>query len=163
MIYLALDQALQTTGWAIFDDLSLITYGHFTISGSKSIEVRLNAIMKELSNLENKFNFQDIFFEDIQSQQNKETYKKLSYVQAAIMIWCYNTEHKFSILSPSHWRSILKEKYKINFGKVRAEQKRAAQQLVRQKFNVEATEDECDAICIGLAGLAEKNKKTSAF
>ena len=163
MIYLALDQALQTSGWAIFDNDKLVEFGHFNIPANKSIEVRLTLIMKELSNLENKFEFQDIFFEDIQSQQNKETYKKLAYVQAAILIWCYNTNHKFYILSPSHWRSILKEKYKINFGKSRADQKQTAKTLINQIFEINPTEDECDAICIGLAGLAEKNKKLSAF
>ena len=86
MIYLALDQALQTTGWAIYQDDQLIEFGHFNIPAGKAIEQRLFAIMKHLSELENKFNVQYIFFEDIQSQQNKETYKKLAYVQAAIMI-----------------------------------------------------------------------------
>lgn len=163
MKILALDQALQTTGWAVFENSKLIDYGHFTIPANKPIEQRLSTLMQKLSLIEDEFNFEDVFFEDIQAQQNKETYKKLAYVQAAVMIWCYSTEHKFNILPPSHWRSILKEKYKINFGKVRAEQKKAAQELARQKFSVEATEDECDAICIGLAGLVEKNKKMSAF
>jgi hypothetical protein len=36
--------------------------------------------------LEEKYNFQDIFFEDIQYQNNAETYKKLAFVQATIMI-----------------------------------------------------------------------------
>lgn len=163
MLYLALDQSLKTSGWAVFEDDILKDYGHFTIPAHKPIEFRLNSLMKELSNLENKFEFQDIFFEDIQSQQNKETYKKLAYVQAVILIWCYNTNHKFYILSPSHWRSILKEKYKINFGKSRADQKQTAKTLINQIFEINPTEDECDAICIGLAGLAEKNKKLSAF
>ena len=163
MIYLALDQALQTTGWAIFNDGQLVNHGHFSIPANKPIEQRLLMIMKKLSELENEFEFENLFFEDIQSQQNKETYKKLAYVQAAILIWCYNTNHKFIILSPSHWRSILKDKYKINFGRARAEQKKAAQELVRQQFQIEATEDECDAICIGLAGLIENQKTKSAF
>jgi hypothetical protein len=34
---------------------------------------------------------------------------------------------------------------------------------VRQQLNIEATEDECDAICIGLAGIQEKRKNESAF
>ena len=163
MIYLSLDQALQTTGYAIFDEDSLIEYGHFTIPANKKIEVRLNAIMQELSELENRFEFQDVFFEDIQAQQNKETYKKLAYVQAAVLIWCYNTEHKTTILAPSHWRSVLKNKYKISFGKARQEQKKAAQELVRQRFGIQASEDECDAICIGLAGIQERKQTTSAF
>ena len=163
MIYLALDQALQTTGWAIFNDGQLVNHGYFSIPANKPIEQRLLMIMKKLSELENEFEFENLFFEDIQSQQNKETYKKLAYVQAAILIWCYNTNHKFTILPPSHWRSILKDKYKINFGRARVEQKKAAQELVRQQFQIEATEDECDAICIGLAGLIENQKTKSAF
>ena len=55
------------------------------------------------------------------------------------------------------------EKYKINFGKSRADQKQTAKTLINQIFEINPTEDECDAICIGLAGLAEKNKKLSAF
>lgn len=42
--------------------------------------------MQKLSLIEDEFNFDDVFFEDIQAQQNKETYKKLAYVQAAVMI-----------------------------------------------------------------------------
>lgn len=163
MIYLALDQALQTTGWAVFENSKLIGHGHFTIPANKPIEQRLSTLMQRLSLIEEQFNFDNVFFEDIQAQQNKETYKKLAYVQAAVMIWCYSTEHKFSILSPSHWRKVLKDKYKVSFGKARAEQKKAAQELVRQQLNIEATEDECDAICIGLAGIQEKRKNESAF
>lgn len=163
MIYLALDQALQTTGWAIFDNDKLISHGHFTIPANKPIEIRLRNFMRKLIELGQEFDFEYVFFEDIQSQQNKETYKKLAYVQAAIMIWSYFAELSFTILSPSHWRKVLKDKYKISFGKSRKEQKSAAQQLVRQQFDIEATEDECDAICIGLAGIEERRKTTSAF
>ena len=163
MLYLALDQSLKTSGWAVFEDDILKDYGHFTIPAHKPIEFRLNSLMKELSNLENKYNFQDIFFEDIQSQQNKETYKKLAYVQAAIMIWCFSTNHKFYILSPSHWRSVIREKYNKTFGKTRIEQKAAAQEFVKERFNIQATQDESDAICIGVAGLLDKGKRTSAF
>jgi len=42
--------------------------------------------MQRLSLIEEEFNFDNVFFEDIQAQQNKETYKKLAYVQATIMI-----------------------------------------------------------------------------
>lgn len=66
-------------------------------------------------------------------------------------------------MPPSHWRKVLKDKYKVSFGKARAEQKKAAQDLVRQQLNIEATEDECDAICIGLAGIQEKRRNESAF
>lgn len=164
MIYLALDQALQTTGWAIFDDNSLIDYGIFKTKNTDPIDKKLFDIWNQLNVLKDKYKVNYLFFEDIQKQQNAETYKKLAYVQATIMLWCYYVENiKYIILAPSHWRSLLKDKYKMNFGKARVEQKKVAQQLVRQEFNIEASQDECDAICIGLAGFIEKNKKTSAF
>ncbi len=163
MIYLALDQALQTTGWAIFNDKQLIQYGHFTIPANKPIEQRLNLFTKELMKLEEKYNFKDVFFEDIQYQNNAETHKKLAFIQATIMIWCYNTEHKFTILAPSHWRSVLKSKYNISFGRARAEQKKKSKELIKEIYQIEVSEDEADAICLGTAGIQEKEQNRSAF
>lgn len=163
MIVLGLDQSLNTTGYSIFDNEKLIKYGSFTIPANKPIEQRLNLFTKELMKLEEEYNFQDIFFEDIQYQNNAETHKKLAFVQATIIIWCYSTEHKFTILAPSHWRSILKSKYNISFGRSRKEQKQKARELVKQIYNLEVTEDEADAICLGLCGIQEKKQNESAF
>lgn len=163
MIYLSLDQSLNTTGYALFDDKTLIAYGKFNIPAAKPIEQRLNLFIKEVMKLEEEYHFKDIFFEDIQYQNNAETYKKLAFVQAALIIWCYNTSHKFTILAPSHWRSILKNNYKINFGRSRQEQKQKARELVRQTYQMEVSEDEADAICLGIAALKEKDNNKSAF
>lgn len=161
--YLSLDQALQTTGWAIYEGDTLVTHGHFTISSTKPIEQRLGAIWKELNALYDTYEFDELFYEDIQKQQNAETYKKLAYVQAAVLLWCFFKDVRSTCLGPSHWRSVLSSAYNVSFGKTRPQQKAAAQQLVKDKFQVEATEDECDAICIGLAAIQEKSKKVSAF
>lgn len=163
MKYLALDQALQTSGWAVYDNNKLLNYGFFKTHNTIPIEERLAEIFTELTKLFEKYDFNYVFFEDIQKQQNIETYKKLCYVHAAVMLWCYFEQIQFSILSPSHWRSIIKDKYKINFGKVRTDQKAAAQKFVKEHFDIQASEDECDAICLGLAGIEELGKKKSAF
>jgi len=44
MNYLALDQALQTTGFALFKDDKLIKYGNFTTPANKPIDQRLGQI-----------------------------------------------------------------------------------------------------------------------
>lgn len=164
MRYLALDQALQTSGWAIFNNGDLIEYGTFKTKNFDPIEKRLHDIWNELNELADKYEFDYVFFEDIQQQRNAETYKKLAYVQAAIFLWCYWIENvEYMILSPSHWRSLLKDKYKVNFGKNRVEQKKAAQELIEQLYKLKVTQDEADAICIGLAGYSEYNKIRSAF
>lgn len=104
-----------------------------------------------------------MYFEDVFKQPNLQTYYKLSLVHSAIMLWCYFNDIKFTILAPSHWRKILKEKYKISFGKARQEQKQKAIELVQEQCGQSVSSDEADAICIGIAGMLENNKRKSAF
>lgn len=164
MIYLALDQALHTTGWAVFKESNLKCFGNFTIPTNKPIEQRLGQhYWKKLNELYNEYNFDYLFIEDIQYQNNAETYKKLAYVQCCILLWSYFNEIKINILSPSHWRSVIKDNYSISFGRKREEQKNNAVNFVNKKYNISASSDEADAICIGCAGLIENNKNKSAF
>ena len=163
MIYLALDQALQTTGYAIFEDEELIKWGTFSTKASDPIEKRLFTIQYRMTLLNWDYNIDYIFFEDTQKQVNLDTYKRLCYVQSAIMLFCQQQDIKYNILSPSHWRKILKDKYKINWGRKREEQKQAALDWVRQEYDGNFTTDSADAICIGRAGILEYKKNESAF
>ena len=164
MITIGLDNALNTTGWSIFKDEELIAHSTFSIPAYKSIEVRLGEIWNKLNDLYREYQFEYVYFEDIQQQRgNVQTFKKLAYVQAAILLWCYFNEIKYTIFAPSHWRSTLKSTYGLGFGNARAEQKKKAQELVKQIFKIDVTEDEADAICIGLGGIQERIEKKSAF
>ena len=164
MFYLALDQALQTTGYAIFEDDKLVKWGTFSTNPSFPIEERLYTIQQELTKLDQHYNIGYVFFEDTQKQANLDTYKRLCYVQSVIMLWCRNRGGiKYKILSPSHWRKILKDKHQINWGRKREEQKQAALKWVRQEYDGKFTTDSADAICIGQAGLIELNQNRSAF
>lgn len=155
---------MQNTGWAVFEGNNLIEFGIFKTKASSPIEQRLGSIWNKLNDLADKYEFGYLIFEDIQQQTNAETYKKLAYVQAAIFLWCYWNENiKYSILSPSHWRKILKDRYQVSFGRKREEQKKAAQQFVEQQYNLKVSSDEADAICIGAAGIIEYNKNRSAW
>ena len=164
MKILSLDQALQTSGYAIFENNKLIKWGTFSTKASDPIEERLYTIQQELTKLDQQYNIEHVFFEDTQKQINLDTYKRLCYVQSAIMLWCKNHgDIKYNILSPSHWRKILKDKYKINWGHKREEQKKAALEWVQQEYNENFTTDSADAVCIGRAGLIELNQNRSAF
>ena len=164
MFYLALDQALQTTGYAVFEDDKLIKWGTFSTDASSSIEDRLYTIQQELNKLDKYYNIGYVFFEDTQKQVNLDTYKRLCYVQSVIMLWCRNRGGiQYSVLSPSHWRKILKDKYKINWGRKREEQKQAALNWIQKEYEGNFTTDSADAICIGRAGLIELNQNRSAF
>ena len=154
---LALDQALQLSGWSLFDGRDLVTSGTFSVKTTLPIEQRLNCIMRHISELYNEYEFDALVFEDIQLQcGNVTTYQRLSYVQAAIMIWCYTNDVKYKVLAPSHWRKILKDKCGISFGRKREEQKQNAIDFVKDKFDIDVSTDEADAICIGFAAQLER-------
>lgn len=157
--YLALDQSLNLTGFAYFDSNGiLIESNTFNIPKNKLIEERLAAFYKHLTNLVKDENIEHIFFEDIQYQNNKDTFKKLAFVQSTILLWCYWNQIKYTILSPSHWRKIITDNYNIKFGRARAEQKKNCFDFIIKKWNLsesDITEDEADAIALGMAGIIE--------
>lgn len=156
MRILALDQSSRVSGWSIYDNDKLIDFGHFSIPSFLPVERKMNELMRQLCELHNKFEFAAIAFEDIQLQAgNVKTFKILSYMQAAIIIWCYDNDMSYKILAPSHWRSILKDNFHLSFGRKRTEQKQVAQEFVQNKFNITVTEDEADSICLGLAAVLE--------
>lgn len=159
MKLLALDQSSKVSGYAIFEDGKLTHEGWFSVGSTLPIEQRLNKFIAKLNELYNNHEFDKVIFEDIQLQAgNVKTFKTLSYIQAAIIIWCYNNDIKYSVSAPSHWRSIIKDTCGVSFGRKRAEQKQAAMDFVKEKFKLDnPTEDTCDAICIGYSSLLEKD------
>lgn len=166
-MYLALDQSLNITGYAFFDaEANVLDTGIFVIKPNRPIEQRLSDIWENLNQITKNKNIEYIFIEDIQYQNNKDTYKKLAYVQAAIFLWCYWNDIKFSILAPSHWRKIITDNYGIKFGRSRAEQKQSCYDFIIKKWNLsqdKVTEDMADAIALGMAGIIEKDSNTNEW
>lgn len=157
---ISLDQSLSCTGWAVFEDNTLIAADTFSISKTAPMDRRLLEIYKNLTDLYHEYEFEKIYFEDIQLQAgNALTYKHLAYAQAAIILWCGHMNMDWSISAPSHWRKVLGG----GFGRKRAEQKRYAIQLVQKWYNIEVPSDIADAICIGRAAIQESREKKVAF
>lgn len=160
MKFLALDQALNVSGWAVFEDGTLVAADTFTISKTAPMNKRLLGMYKNLTDLYYKYEFEKIYFEDIQLQAgNALTYKHLAYAQAAVILWCAHMDMDYDIFAPSHWRKVLGG----GFGRKRAEQKRYAIQLVQKWYNIEVSSDIADAICIGRAAIQESREKKVAF
>lgn len=160
MKFLALDQALGTSGWAVFDDKILIAADTFSVSKTAPMDRRLLEIYKNLTDLYHEYEFDKIYFEDIQLQAgNALTYKHLAYAQAAIILWCGHMNMDWSMSAPSHWRKVLGG----GFGRKRAEQKRHAIDLVEKWYNIDVPSDIADAICIGRAAIQEIKVEKVAF
>lgn len=149
MKILALDQSTRVTGWAVFADDALQEYGKFDAENAGTdIGKRLTYIREKVKTLIDKYDIQKILIEEIQLQNtvgnNVVTYKKLAYVQAILIQMFDELRLPYEIIASSSWKSTLGIK-----GRARAEQKKNAQIYVNTIYDIKATQDECDAICIG--------------
>ena len=149
MKILALDQSSRVTGWAVFVDGALQEYGKFDAENAGAdIGKRLTYIREKVTALIDKYNIQKVLIEEIQLQNtvgnNVVTYKKLAYVQAVLIQMLDELKLPYEIIASSSWKSTLGIR-----GRARAEQKKNAQLYVNTTYGIKATQDECDAICIG--------------
>ena len=90
-----------------------------------------------------------VVIEDVVLQRSPQTLKDLSQLQGTIMGICYGMNIPCEVLFPSAWRKQLH--FKQGKGIKRPELKQQAKDYVKQAYGITPTEDECDAICIGLA------------
>lgn len=153
MTLLSLDQASKTSGYAVFKNKKLITFGKFTYE-DYDLGQRLYNIRNKVSELIETYQPDYVVFEDIQQQNNVannvQTFKSLAEVYGVIseLLTSLRLPHS-SILSTS-WKSTLGIK-----GRTRQEQKRNAQEYVINTYHPsdKPTQDMSDAICIGTAYL----------
>lgn len=153
---IALDQSTQITGYSIFQNKELIAHGIFNPSGDYEHRiVKLRAwLLDKLASLKPNV---EVYFEDIQLQDlgrgniGVVTYKKLAHVQGALIVTCIEEGVPYHIVPAATWRSTCGVK-----GRVRSEYKPAAQKHVLEKYGIQATEDEADAICIGEHGTKNR-------
>ena len=146
---LALDQSSRITGWAVFEDGKLIGHGKFDAENAGSdIAKRLHYIRNKIKQLIDQFQVTEVILEDIQMQgnvvNNVQTFKTLAEVFGVISELLIELNIPQSAVLASSWKSTLGVK-----GANRAAQKKNAQEYVLNTYSIKATQDECDAICIG--------------
>lgn len=152
---LALDQASKVTGWAIFEDGELKSYGKISLDDPNT-DTRLVQLRQDIQTLVADYNIDEVIFEDIQQQNNVannvQTFKVLAEVYGVVSELLQEIQIPHStVLAPS-WKSTLGIK-----GRTRAEQKKNAQLYVEQNYGIHVIQDIADAVCIGTHHI-KKNK-----
>lgn len=158
---LALDQSSKITGYAIFENAKLIKYGKINLTDD-DVGIRLMKLRNQVKSLIEDENIDELVFEDIQMQanvqNNVQTFKTLAEVFGVIYELATEMNVPNTAVLASSWKSTLSIK-----GKDRPAQKRNAQALIEKTFNVKPTQDECDAICIGLHHILKPVKSNGSF
>lgn len=157
MRLLALDQSSRITGYAIFIDGKVETYGKIDLK-DEDIGVRLNILRDRLAQLIMDYDIDEIAFEDIymdgQKVNNVSTFKILAEVFGVCYELFTDMGIKNTAVLAGTWKSTLGIK-----GKTRPEQKRNAQQWVIEHYGVKPSQDECDALCIGAHILSKQDSE----
>lgn len=150
MKLIGLDISTRITGYSIYVDGLLADHGTIDFHKIKDTEERqCNMASSILMLLEN--NKPDVVYvEDTFVKGNVETSMKLMMMIGSVFGWCSFNDVVFHKIKPSAWRSTVG----ISIGnKSRNELKDADIEYVLNKYGVECTDDEADAIGIGEAGV----------
>ena len=152
---LALDQASKCTGWAIFEDGELKSYGKISLD-DPTTDTRLVQLRQGIQTLVTDYNIDEVIFEDIQQQNNVannvQTFKVLAEVYGVVSELLQEIQIPHSTVLAASWKSTLGIK-----GRTRAEQKKNAQLYVKQNYGIHVIQDIADAVCIGTHHI-KKNK-----
>lgn len=156
---LALDQATYISGYSVFDNRKLVESGIFEAVSNNSME-RVAKLKSWLKLMIKKWEPDVVALEDIHLGKpgdsfsvGIQTFKVLAQLQGVLMNLLYEEGIPFILVFPSVWRSHCGVK-----GKTKSDLKRSMMEVVREEFNVEVTNDEAEAIGIGLFAASSYQK-----
>ncbi len=159
MIIMGIDASTKCTGYGIVDsDGKLITHGVIDFKSEKDIDVRIDNMIKNLIDLIKVLKPDVVYIEDSWKAGkvlNIETTKKLTNIIGAVRCLCIENKSLFNSVYPSEWRSAIG----IDGGKgtKREEFKERAVKWVKQKFDIDVSDDEAEGVCIAYAGNIMNN------
>lgn len=148
---LALDAATNITGYAIYDNRTLVSYGTYKVEGSLPAEARINEIKKWLLAAIEEWEPDFIGLENIQlqsygnNQYQVETYRVLANLQGVLIDAAFEKSIDHDLVYSTEWRQYCG----VGGGTGRENKKKQAQAKVKLWYGLDCTQDEADAICIG--------------
>jgi len=106
-----------------------------------------------MEGLVDEYNIDAVVVEDVFYMRNASTHKKLSGLLYVLITWLYENQTKFLVVTASQWRAT-----SDITGKGRTAKKRASKKYVLDRFGEKVTNDESDAILIGIHAIEQLNE-----
>ena len=149
---LALDAATKVTGYAIYDNDILVSYGIYKADENLEATDRINEIKHWLESALDSWAPDFVGIENIQLQSfgtngryQVEMYRTLANLQGVLVDTLFEKQIPHDLVYSTEWRKYCG----VGDGKGRENKKRQAQDKVELWYNQKCTQDEADAICIG--------------
>ena len=149
---LALDAATKITGYAIYDNDILVSYGVYKADENLEATDRINEIKHWLEAALDNWKPDFVGIENIQLQSfgsngkyQVEMYRVLANLQGVLVDTLFEKQIPHELVYSTEWRKYCG----VGDGKGRENKKRQAQDKVELWYNQKCTQDEADAICLG--------------
>ena len=146
---LAFDQSTKISAYSIFIDGEYMEHGVIDLHKMKDTSERVRAMGVELCRTIEKYQPHVVVIEEVAQQSSPLTLKLLARIQGIIIGFCAAHNIDTYIVEPSKWRSTLH--FHQGAGVKREELKAQAIKYVKANYGLDATEDECEALCINEA------------
>lgn len=154
MKLIAFDQSTTASGWCVMEmgTCEIIEYGVIKPVGETN--ERISYTVKRALALCRIHEPTFVFIEGVQYQKNTKVLEILAKLAGVLEIMLIEQGYFVNIVKASEWR----RRVGISNGK-RAKMKQTARDLVKEKYDLEPTEDECEAILFALAFATEETRK----
>lgn len=147
---LSFDQSTRLSGYAYFEHGQYIESGVVDMSKSQlETDKRSFEMAKELWKVIKKYKPEYLILENVQQQSSVSTVIILARLAGMIIGYAEAHNVQTHILLPSQWRKALN--YSQGAKVKRQELKQQSIDYVKQNFGLDLPEDECEAICEGIA------------
>lgn len=140
-----LDQSTKKTGYSVWDDNKLKSFGTIQVDETLSTIDRACEMYEEIKKFIKDVKPNYVCIEDTQFQHNQKVYKLLSQMQGMVFALLVDMDIGFCIIEPSSWKSYAGIK-----SRKREDQKKETIEFVKKNYKVKKpTDDEADSIAIG--------------
>ena len=141
---LGFDQSTTVSGWCIFEDNRYIDSGVLDLSFMKKDSTRrMLAMAEQICQRIDEVLPDKVVIEDIFENKNVTTLVILGRLQGVIMHHCYKKGIPIEILASKTWRRL------VGIKQIKRDDcKQAAIRLVKEKYGLDITSDEAEAVCI---------------
>lgn len=141
-----IDASTNKTGVSLFIDGEYSGHMLIDLHKIKDSNVRVPKMMKEIKNILDYYEPDIIVMEECLLKTNIATVKLLSYLAGAIISWAADNQVEFRFQLPSEWR----KRVEIVQGPKtpREKLKQEAIDMVKEKFGIDVTDDEAEAVLI---------------
>ena len=158
MMTLAIDASTKSTGIAIYDGKELKEY-KCIINNGKNVLTRIKYMVDEIQKIYIKIPkncqviIEDVLPDNLKGDddwiRNKNTFKPLMYLQAALMLMFNEFGIEPELIGATSWRRIcgIKQGGYVQRGVLKIRDV----EFVKDKFGISVNDDIADAICIGWA------------